>query len=172
MLKEFDNCKIFAFDPTPKSIEWVKKQDLPANFNFFSYGISIKTREEKMYLPKNKNHVSGSICESDHLSKEDVIIVQMKCIEDIAKDNNHEYVDIIKLDIEGSEFSVIENLDFEKINCGQILIEFHERFFKDGKKLKNNAIKKLKDNNYYCFAISNNGEEYSFINKNIYEKNE
>jgi FkbM family methyltransferase len=169
MINEYTNCKIFAFDPTPKSVEWIKKQNLPENYKFYPYGISAKTGYVKMFLPKNKNHVSGSVYESNHLSKEDIIIVQMKCIEDIIKENNHEYVDIIKMDIEGSEFSVIENLNLGKINCGQIIIEFHEKFFKNGKELKNQTIKKLKDSNYYCFAISNSGKEYSFINKNVYK---
>jgi len=35
IIKEFPNCKIYAFDPTPKSIEWIKKQHLPKNMIFF-----------------------------------------------------------------------------------------------------------------------------------------
>jgi FkbM family methyltransferase len=171
IINEFPNCKIYAFDPTPKSIEWVKKQNLPKTFYFFSFGVSTKTGVEKMFLPKNKNHVSGSIIESDHLSNHDIINVNMKCIEDIIKENNHDYIDIIKLDIEGAEFSVLNKLNFKKINCGQILIEFHEMFIKNGKRKLDNTIKKLKDNGYYCFAISESGHEYSFMNikyKNIY----
>jgi FkbM family methyltransferase len=170
IINEYNHCKIFAFDPTPKSIEWIKKQNLPVNYYFSHYGISNKTGEEEMFLPKNKDHVSGSIYESDHLAKEDKIIVQMKCIEDIIKENNHSYIDIIKMDIEGSEFSVLQSLNWDEINCGQIVIEFHERFFKNEKTLINKAIKKLRENNYYCFAVSSTNQEYSFVNKVIYNK--
>jgi FkbM family methyltransferase len=170
LINEYPNCKIFAFDPTPKSIEWVKKQNLPENFKFFPYGISKKTGEEVMFLPKNKNHVSGSIYESSHLSEEEKIVVQMKCLEDIVKENNHDYIDIIKMDIEGSEFSVIKNLNFRKINCGSIVVEFHNSFFEKGSELMNETINILRQNNFYCFAISNSGEEYSFINKGIHNK--
>jgi len=170
IIKEFKNCKVFAFDPTPKSIEWIKKQDLPKNYQFFPYGIGVNSTEEKMYLPKNMKHVSGSIYQSDHLSMENVINVQMKSFYDIIKENGHKYIDIIKMDIEGSEFSVIENLNFNEVICGQIVIEFHERFFNNGDKLLTKTINILKDNGYYCFAISGSCEEYSFINKKYYEK--
>jgi len=166
-MKEYKNCKIFAFDPTPKSIEWMKKQKLPQNFNICPYGISSKTGEQKMFLPQNKNHVSGSMYELEHLSKDDTITVKMKRIEDILREYGHEYVDIIKMDIEGGEFSVLENMNFKRINCGQIVLEFHEQFFKDGKELMEKAIKKLKNNNYCCFAISHSCHEYSFINTDI-----
>ena len=169
IINRYNNCKIFAFDPTPKSIKWVEKQSLHSNFNFYPYGISDKTGEEQMFLPKNSEHVSGSIYESEHLSKEDRIVVQMKSIESIIAENNHNYIDIIKMDIEGSEFRVLESLDFGKLNCGQILIEFHQRFFKDGKKMLRAAIKRLRKNNYFCFAVSNSEEEFSFINRAIFK---
>jgi FkbM family methyltransferase len=164
IMKAFPDCKIYAFDPTPKSIEYVKKQNLPENMMFFPFGVSSKTGVEKMFLPKNKDHVSGSIIESSHLSNDNIINVKMKSMEDIIKENDHDYIDIIKMDIEGAEFSVIDKLNFEKINCGQMLIETHERFFRNEKKLKKNMIRKLKKNGYYCFAVSNNGFEYSFMN--------
>lgn len=93
----------------------------------------------------------------------------MKSLEDIAKEFQHSYIDILKMDIEGSEFEIIENLP-QNIIFGQILIEFHERFVKNGKKLLNQFFHILKQRGYYCFAISKNGDEYSFINKKEYEK--
>ena len=96
IMTEFNNCKIFAFDPTPKSINWIKKINLPANFIFSTFGISNKTEESRMYLPKNKNHVSGSIYELEHTSKDNSIIVQMKTLKDIVEENNHKYIDILR----------------------------------------------------------------------------
>ena len=61
LIKEFENCKIYAFDPTPKSAEWINEQNLPDNFIFFPYGISLKTGEEIMYLPDKKEYVIGSV---------------------------------------------------------------------------------------------------------------
>jgi FkbM family methyltransferase len=170
IMEMFKNVKVFAFDPTPKSIVWIKKQDLPDNFKFYPYGISSHSGNEKMYLPKNSDHVSGSVYECNHVSKNNSITVQMKSLNDIFIENNHKYIDILKMDIEGSEFPVIESIDFENIVIGQIVIEFHERYMKQGGKLLKKAIVRLRKNGYFCFAISKNGDEYSFINKKNYCK--
>jgi FkbM family methyltransferase len=167
LLKEF-NCKIFAFDPTPKSIEWIKKHEIHNNFLFFPYGLSTKTENQKFYLPKNKKYVSGSIFLHEAVSN-DTITVQMKNLEDIAKEQHHTYIDILKMDIEGSEFSIIKDFPLG-ISFGQICVEFHERFIKNGKTLLKQSIKELKKRGYFCFAISKTGQEYSFINKKEYEK--
>jgi len=168
MLKEF-NCKIFAFDPTPKSINWIQKQKKHDNFFFYPYGLSDKTEEKCFYLPKNKNYVSGSIIIHEDITLDDKVAVQMKSIEDIAKEYQHTYIDILKMDIEGSEFSVIENLP-KNIVFGQIVVEFHERFFPNSKTVLKKAISQLRKRNYYCFAVSKHGDEYSFINKKEYNK--
>jgi FkbM family methyltransferase len=164
------NAEIFAFDPTPKSIEWIKKQEIPSNFHFFPYDISSKSGTEKMYLPSRDDQVSGSIFYRNKFVRENSINTEMRSLEDIARENNHSFIDILKMDIEGSEFQVIETLDFSKLIFGQILIEFHQRFFPDGKNFFKKAIKILQDNGYVCFAISYSEYEYSFINKRKYEE--
>jgi hypothetical protein len=39
----------------------------------------------------------------------------------------HSRIDILKMDIEGAEYSVLEDIAREKIPVGQILVEFHHR---------------------------------------------
>ena len=50
---ENHNCHVFGFDPTPKAINWVNSQNVPAKFNFFEFGISNKSGFVDFYLPKN-----------------------------------------------------------------------------------------------------------------------
>ena len=38
-----------------------KNQELPDNFHFYDYGISDKSGFINFYLPKNPDHVSGSL---------------------------------------------------------------------------------------------------------------
>ena len=33
-------CQIFAFDPTPRCLEWIQHQTTPESFHFFNYGIA------------------------------------------------------------------------------------------------------------------------------------
>ncbi len=161
IMKQYKGAEIFAFDPTPISVKWIQNQRLPGNFNFSPIGISNKNGVEKMYFPKNYS-VSYGIFNWDNGSK-DEIMVEMQTLESIAGKHGHKYIDILKMDIEGSEFSVINSLDFSKLEFGQILIEFHERFLENGKEILDKTIAFLSENGYKCFAVSDDFE-YSFIN--------
>lgn len=162
IMKKYKQSKVFAFDPTPISMKWIENQQLPDNFLFFAIGISDKNGNEKMYFPKNFG-VSYGIFSWDNENK-DEIIVEMQTIESIAEEHGHKFIDILKMDIEGSEFAVINALDFKKIQFGQILVEFHERFLENGNKILEKTIAFLEENGYECFAVSDDFE-YSFINK-------
>lgn len=123
-------AEVYAFDPTPKSIKFVNESKLCNNphFHFFPYGISDKDQKEHFYLPTNNEYVSGSVIVHEGVEKE--IQVEMKSLKTIMKQLNHDKIDILKMDIEGSEFKVIENLDEEEGRViGQICIEIHERYF-------------------------------------------
>ncbi|MGF7231930.1 FkbM family methyltransferase, partial [Arachidicoccus sp.] len=125
-------CKVFAFDPTPKSIEWVRKQHLPSTFTFFDYGINSKTGFVNFNLPKNKEHVSGSVIKHQNVDKDDFVQVSMKCFADITKELGHGYIDLLKMDIEGSEYEIIDNILTSPIQVNQILLELNARVFVDG----------------------------------------
>jgi FkbM family methyltransferase len=160
-------CKVFGFDPTPKSIDWIHNQDLPDGFSFYEYGISEKTEVVNFYLPKNLDHVSGSVVKWSYLSPERCVQVQMKSLKDIVKELGHKNLDILKMDIEGSEYDVLNSIFDTDICINQILVEFHDRFFKNGKDKSINAVRHLKANGYEIFAVSETFDEVSFVRKNV-----
>ena len=155
-------CSIHGFDPTPKSIKWVKSNTLPTNFVFHEYGIDSQNGLVTFYLPKNPNYVSGTVHKTDHSNSES-ITVPMKNITTITNELGHTYIDILKMDIEGSEYSVIPNILASGIKIKQILIEFHHRFFEDGFKKNTEIINLLNSNGYKIFAASDSLIEISFI---------
>jgi FkbM family methyltransferase len=159
-------CEVFGFDPTPKSIEWVKKQSLPKKFIFFDYGINDETGKEYFYLPKNKLHVSGSVLNNSNVDEINKIEVDMKKFIDIVKELGHKRIDVLKMDIEGSEYKVLPDVLKSKIEIQQILVEVHHRFTKNGKEKTYELIELLKNNDYKLFGISDSQEELSFI-KNL-----
>ena len=164
---ENHNCHVFGFDPTPKSIDWIKKQILPGNFHFYEYGISNKSGVFDFYLPKNRDYVSGSLVDHKDVDKINKVRVCMKSINDIMKELGHTHIDVLKMDIEGSEYDIIEDIINTKISITQILIEFHERFYYDGKQLTKRSVHQLNQNGYEIFAVSDSFEEISFIDKNV-----
>jgi FkbM family methyltransferase len=138
LIKEKD-VTIFAFDPTPKSIKWIKNNKID-NFEFFEYGIGTKDEITKFFLPQNKDYVSGSIVYNNHLSKE-YVNVKLKTLKTIMKELNHNYLDLLKLDIEGSEYEILNYIIDNDIKINQIVVEFHNRFFKKVKIWKKILLK-------------------------------
>ena len=159
-------CKIFAFDPTPKSINFISKQNLPELFTFFNYGITeAKSGVFSFYLPANPKGVSGSLVESDAVSTHNSIDVEMKSFDDIVKELGHKHIDVIKIDIEGSEYAVLEKILESDVTVDQLLIEFHDRLFDQDNYRSKEIVEKLNNKGYEVFATSNTYEEVSFINK-------
>ena len=102
------------------------------NFHFFTYGLSDKDEKERFYLPKRNDWVSGSIMLHQGVNNENTIEVEMKTLRSIMQELGHERIDILKMDIEGSEFKVVKNLmnpELKPIDFKTCLMETHERFF-------------------------------------------
>lgn len=160
------HCKVYGFDPTPKSIDYIAslpKQDL---FLFYEFGISKETGLVKFFLPKNKRAVSASLNLSEFVDEQNYIDVEMKSLEDITKELGHTHIDVLKMDIEGTEYEVLESLVNANITIDQLLIEFHDRFYPGEIKSKR-MTEFLNKNGFEIFAASLNYEEISFINTKI-----
>jgi len=155
---------IHAFDPTPKSIKWVKSQNTPNEFIMHEYGILDYDGFVSFYPPKNISHVSHTII-GGSTEEQECIKVPVKKMQTILDDLQHTTIDLLKMDIEGSEYSVIKDLSQGNIRPKQLLVEFHHRFKGVGANKTIEAIKTIKGMGYELFFVSKSGEEYSFVLK-------
>lgn len=148
------NCKIYMFDPTPRSIEHVNKiknflnnkEELPNNKRygggqsdyldiikksgcnpihliFEPIGIYNKDDFLDFYFPNNDEYVSCSL-ETYERNSNKSIKVQVKTIETIMKEKNHSKIDVMKIDIENSEYDVLMNMFDCNIFPNFICIDF------------------------------------------------
>lgn len=156
-------CKVFAYDPTPRSIGWVSSQELPRNFKFQPYGIHSKDGESVFYLPKNKSHISGSLSLTENTNDKEKISVPVFRLNTLMEKNGHDHISVLKMDIEGAEYDVLEDIIHSGINVEQILIEFHHRFLKDGVSKTRKTLKLLNDNGYKVFGVSDLNLEISLV---------
>jgi FkbM family methyltransferase len=157
------NVTVYGFDPTPKSIRYLDSLDLPKNFKLKKYAISNKDGELIFNLPINENHVSGSFT---NIKSQNRITVQAKKLSTILEELEFDIddIDIVKMDIEGSEYEVIEDMLSNNIKPKQLLVEYHHFFdFISNKKTIDNI--KLLLNNYELFHIED--YNYSFIRKDL-----
>jgi len=157
-------CPVFAFDPTPRSIEWLKKQELPSLFRSFGLGLAGYDGEATFFPPENPEFVSHTMLGRPE-TKSSAIIVPVKKLASIMRDLGHDRIDLLKMDIEGAEYDVIDDILSADLNVGQILVEFHHFISGIGIFRTIRSTIKLILTGYKLFAISKNGNEYSFIKK-------
>lgn len=150
-------CHVYAFDPTENVLKWLGTQTIPANFHY--KGIALYDNNETLTFYSNPqghhfNHSkdAGEVYE---------VKVKAYTVATIMKDLQHKKVDLVKLDIEGSEYKVIDNFIATNFKPNQLLIEFHHFF--TGNSATELAIEKLRDYGYKLFAISPSYTEYSFV---------
>jgi hypothetical protein len=74
-------------------------------------------------------------------------------------------IDVLKMDIEGSENRVIQDLKNWDCLPKQVLVEFHHRILSTPFAETKLAIETLRANGYELFDISTLGDEYSFVLK-------
>lgn len=115
-----------AFDPTPKVKKWLASQSLTPQFHFHAAGIAGHDGEETFYLPSQEDWVSHSIVQAREFGRESVRLPVMR-LSTAMRLQNHDRIDILKMDIEGAEYAVVEEIVREKIQVAQLLIEFHHR---------------------------------------------
>jgi FkbM family methyltransferase len=151
------NCPIYAFDPTPRSIAWVKSQSLPPEFRLQEYGIAAYDGNANFFAPENPSHISHTMLQKEGAA----ITVPVKRLKTIMRELEHSHLDLLKMDIEGAEYAVLE--DILDIPIKQLLVEFHHRWDGIGFEKTLNAIRLLKKHGFHIFAISPRLEEFSFI---------
>lgn len=149
---------INAFDPTPKSIEWLKTQKLSQQFIFHPVGIGSKDEMRHFAEPLKVHWVSYSMARPG-----EGVEVPVKRLQTLMRELGHTHIDVLKIDIEGGEYEVLDDMLASNILPTQLLVEFHHRWKHIGMQKTKDIIKKLKDAGYKIFYISPTGEEYSFI---------
>lgn len=154
-------AQVHAFDPTPRSIEWLAKQSLPGAFAFHPYGVADFDGNAQFLPPVKPAHVSHTLV--DRQTPWPAIEVPVRRLSSIMQDFGHDRIDLLKMDIEGAEYAVLKDMLASGIRVNQLLIEFHHRWSEIGVEKTRRAIHDLNSAGYRIFDVAPGGEEYSFL---------
>ncbi|MGB7326128.1 MAG: FkbM family methyltransferase [Rubripirellula sp.] len=160
-LIELFDCKVQAFDPTPICKNWISQQTLPPNFRFHPVGVAGQDGTIAMYLPLIEGSVSCS--EQQTSAVQHSVQVPVQRIETIMRLRNDDHIDILKMDIEGSETGVIDDLAETAVRPTQLLVEFHHRINRSGIATTKRSVDLLRSMGYQLFHVSELGDEFSFV---------
>ena len=152
-------ARVFAYDPTPKAIEWVSKQRIPEAMAVYQVGLANIDGEQDFGLPDNPNWDDFSI----RRNTDRTVRCPVARLPTIMRDSGVDDVDVMKMDIEGSEYAVIEDLCRSDIRPKQFLVEFHHGTHGIAIEETRKAVASLRAAGYLIFDISPWGREFSFV---------
>lgn len=159
--------RVFAFDPTPVSKSHVDNTDLPEQFHFFAWAAAGEDGTLTLY-PRVKNDGTLSTdmftLQPEAASADAGVESPALTIQTMAEKLGHERIDLLKMDIEGAEYDVIDALLESSLRPRQLLIEFHHRFMQDGLQRTGDIIDTLRGENYRVMSVCREtGREISFL---------
>ena len=169
----FDNAIIKRFgltihglDPTPKAVEWIKKQQMPHNFIMHQYGVASFDGSIQFNGPRNPDDISFSICES-YPGDTQAIEAPVKRLETIRQEQGHSEIAILKMDIEGAEYEVVDDMISSGIKPQLIIIEYHHRFSSIGMQKTYDSIAAIRNAGYQLYWVSDSRMECGLIRNDL-----
>jgi FkbM family methyltransferase len=94
--------------------EFMKMHSIKTNDNYFNPGGRFLEDVAKI---KNKETIESP----------DTLPVNIVTLEELAKQLDFHHADLVKIDVEGAEWNIIENSEFLKQKTGIIFLEYHDK---------------------------------------------
>jgi len=123
----FPNCTVIAFEPNPESYYLLRKnieQNNLTNVKVYNYALSNENGTIEFFIGNQKGSLHASIF--NNRGGERSVSIETKKLSEFIGDKTF---DLLKMDIEGAEDNVIDDLtNSKKINqIEQYIIEYHHK---------------------------------------------
>ena len=118
-------CRVTTFDPTPRAIAHVASS-APTDdaFNFVPIGWWDADTVLRFYAPRDSSHVSHSALNLQGTSE--YFSARVKPVRQLMNELGDQRIDIIKMDIEGAEYAVIDQLVRDGPLPSALCVEFDQ----------------------------------------------
>ncbi len=128
----FPKCQIYAFEPLPTAFNLLKKNIQLNNFsNVHIFNVGLGDTESTVKLYSDRIGTSGSSTinkkTSDYKLQSDIQehTIKIKKISSFKEITKLAQIDLIKIDIEGAEGGLLEQLEKVLPKTDKIIMEFH-----------------------------------------------
>jgi len=116
---------IELFDPSPTGIETMSlEENKVPNIHFFPIGLAAKRMEREFTPPQDKSE--GSYRRK--IAGDGGVVFPCADLRHLMRERGHLRIDLLKMDIEGFEYEIIEDVLRNSIDIRQICVEFHHFF--------------------------------------------
>lgn len=159
---KFPNCKILAFEPNPDSYNLLERNvrvNHLKNVEIHNVGLFDKALEIPFYIGNRRASLTGSIRKERGKGK--TINIKAEKLSNYIK--HFESIDLIKMDVEGAEFHIVEDLvtssTLNKVK--EYIIEYHHNLKQEQSKLSS-FLRIFEDHGYNYNLKGNFSEINSF----------
>ena len=167
-LIEHYGLTVHTFDPTPYSEEWMAGLELPPNLEFHNWAAAGEDGTLRLYRRiSSRGRKSKVMWTAEDQAGDDSHYIDAPAytIRTMMEKLGHDRVDLLKIDVEGAEYEILDSLEKAERLPVQVLVEFHHRFPGIGKERTAESIRKLRELGYKIFSISETGREIGFVLK-------
>ena len=153
MIQQFA-AVVHGFDPTPASRQWVEKNDLPADFHYHALAVAGHDGWLELVERQGKGGKRrGPVLQRAPCSRLSTILGDLRIGQ----------IDVLKMDIEGSEYDVLDDILRAGIFPAQVAVEFHHRFEEMGIQKTRRAHQALERHGYRLVHLSPWAEEFLYL---------
>lgn len=150
-------CTVYAFDPTPSSIEYVHTLVVdPNRFRFHPWALWSKDGELALYAPDyGESNFSGINLHGTATWFD----APCRSLESLRHQFGHNRVDLLKLDIEGAEYEVLRAVSAGVVEPKVLCVEFHKLGWRIQRMVE--TVKQLRRRGYHAVCV--NGYDVTFV---------
>lgn len=157
-------CEVYAFDPTPRAIQFVHEQAKGyAKYHFSEIGVWDKQDSLKFFAPQFPPYFSYSALNLQRT--DEYITAHVEPLADIMRAKHHLRLDLLKLDVEGAEYRVIDSILQDGLAIIILCVEYDEYYNPlDGlyKTRINESVEKLLARGY-AMVCAQGYANYTFV---------
>jgi FkbM family methyltransferase len=122
-LAETFGCRVYSFDPTPRSIRHIERLgERGKALTFVPVGVWKENTQLGFFAPPGAKHVSHSVYDLHATQK--AFFADCKTVGTLMRELGHERLDLLKLDIEGAWYEVVTNVLSERVEPSVLCVEF------------------------------------------------
>lgn len=148
---------IYAFDPTPSSIEYVEALAVdPKRFRFYPWGLWSEDKDVRLYAPDyGDSNFSGINLHGTTTW----FLAPCRSLQSLCHQFGHDHIDLLKLDIEGAEYGVLQSVIEGDVTPKVLCVEFHKPGWRIRRMVE--TVTKLRRHGY-C-AVWVDGYDVTFV---------
>lgn len=156
-------CTVYGLDPTPRAVEFVRAAaSREPRYRFESLGLWDEAKTLRFYAPRDPTHVSHSVLNLQQTST--FIELPVERLSRVMARHGHDRVALLKLDIEGAEYKVLQSVLDDGIAVSILCVEydeFHHPIDADYRSRIRRSIRQLERHGFTM--VEANAGNYTFV---------